>query len=84
MPVVQLDEDTTRNAGIELDDNPFAGVEGVRMLKPALEKGKAWSAQENGLDDGETVDGHEGMMRWRVFRPIIIVGGNFLVVLLVS
>ncbi|EDR00504.1 uncharacterized protein LACBIDRAFT_334125 [Laccaria bicolor S238N-H82] len=49
--VQQVDEDTMRNAGIELDDDPFARVEGVRMLKP--KKGKARS-----VDDGETVDGH--------------------------
>ena len=56
--VVQVDEDTIRKAGIELDDDPFARVEGVRMLKPATtKKGKARSA-ENGVDDGETVDGH--------------------------
>ena len=55
--VVQLDEDTIRNAGIELDEDPFARVEGVRMLKP--KKGKARSAESNGVDDGETVDGHE-------------------------
>jgi len=41
-----------RNAGIELDDDPFARVEGVRTLKPAMKKGKAWSAEENGVDDG--------------------------------
>ncbi|KAF8960759.1 hypothetical protein BDZ97DRAFT_1905766 [Flammula alnicola] len=33
-PVVQLDEDTIRNAGIPLDDDPFARVEGVTLLKP--------------------------------------------------
>jgi hypothetical protein len=53
-PVVQLDEDTIRNAGIELDDDPFARVEGVRMLKPAMKKGKV----QNEADDGETADGH--------------------------
>ena len=57
MPVVQLDEDTIRNVGIELDDDPFAGVEGVRKLKSGVKKRKAWFV-ENGVDDGVTVDGH--------------------------
>ncbi|KDR79455.1 hypothetical protein GALMADRAFT_1241203 [Galerina marginata CBS 339.88] len=34
-PPAQVDEDTIRNAGIPLDDDPFARVEGVTMLKPA-------------------------------------------------
>lgn len=33
-PTVQLDEETIRNAGIPLDDDPFARIEGVKMLKP--------------------------------------------------
>ena len=69
-PIVQLDEDTIRNAGIELDDDPFARVEGVRMLKPA-EKGKARSV-EYGVDDRVT-DMGRGMTRWRVFRPIVMI-----------
>ena len=59
MPVVQLDEDTIRNSLIESDDNSFARVEGVRMLKPTVKKGKVRSVQENGADDDETADGHE-------------------------
>ena len=51
MPVVQLDEDTIRSSLIDSDDNLFARVESVRMLKPAVKKGKARSAQENGIDD---------------------------------
>ncbi|KAF8900742.1 hypothetical protein CPB84DRAFT_1020541 [Gymnopilus junonius] len=31
--IVQLDEETIRKAGIPLDDDPFARVEGVKMLK---------------------------------------------------
>lgn len=34
-PVVQLDDETIRKAGIPLDDDPFARVEGVRMLRPS-------------------------------------------------
>jgi hypothetical protein len=57
-PVVQPDEDTIRNAGIELDDDLFAKVEGVGMLKPtAMKKGTARPA-ENGVGNGETVDGN--------------------------
>ena len=33
--VVQVDEETIRKAGIPLDDDPFARVEGVKMLKPS-------------------------------------------------
>jgi len=33
-PPVQLDEETIKNAGIPLDDDPFARVEGVKMLNP--------------------------------------------------
>ena len=50
-PLFSLTRARFRNAGIELDDNPFARVEGVRMLKPAVKKGEARSAQENGIDD---------------------------------
>ena len=70
-PVVQLDEDTIRNAGIELDDDPFARVEGARMLKPPVKKGKARSV-EYGVDDRVT-DMGRGMTRWRVFRPIVMI-----------
>ena len=53
------------------------------MLKPAVKKGKAQSA-EHGVDDGVTVDGQgRGMRRWRVFRPIdIIIRGSPVVVFL--
>ena len=51
MPVVQLDEDTIRNSGIELDDDQLARVEGVKMLTPAVKRGKAQSAREIGIDD---------------------------------
>ncbi|KAJ3504892.1 hypothetical protein NLJ89_g7703 [Agrocybe chaxingu] len=34
-PPIQLDEDTIRNVGIPLDDDPFARVEGVKLLKTA-------------------------------------------------
>jgi hypothetical protein len=37
-----------------LDDDLLARVEGVRMLKPAMKKGKV----QNEADDGETADGH--------------------------
>jgi hypothetical protein len=33
-PAIQLDEDTKSKAGIVLDDDPFARVEGVTMLRP--------------------------------------------------
>jgi hypothetical protein len=33
-PAIQLDEETIRKAGMPLDDDPFARVEGVKMLKP--------------------------------------------------
>ena len=33
--MVQVDEDTISKAGIPLDDDPFARVEGVKMMKPA-------------------------------------------------
>lgn len=33
-PVAQVDDDTIRKAGILLDDDPFARVEGVKMMKP--------------------------------------------------
>ena len=33
-PAIQLDEDTRSKAGILLDDDPFARVEGVTMLRP--------------------------------------------------
>ena len=33
-PAIQLDEDTKSKAGILLDDDPFARVEGVRLLRP--------------------------------------------------
>ncbi|CAA7270483.1 unnamed protein product [Cyclocybe aegerita] len=34
-PPIQLDDETIRNAGIPLDDDPFARVEGVKLLKTA-------------------------------------------------
>jgi hypothetical protein len=37
-PVAQLDEETIRKAGIPLDDDPFARVEGVKLLKPSSPK----------------------------------------------
>ena len=33
-PAIELDEDTKSKAGIVLDDDPFARVEGVAMLRP--------------------------------------------------
>ena len=71
LPAVQLNEDTIRNSGIELDDDQFARVEGVKMLKPAVKKGKARSV-EYGIDDRVT-DMGRGMTRWRVFRPIVMI-----------
>ena len=50
-PLFSLTRARFGNAGIELDGNPFARVEGVRMLKPAVKKGKVRPAQENGFDD---------------------------------
>ena len=34
-PAIQLDEDTISNAGLPLDDDPFARVEGVKLLRPS-------------------------------------------------
>ena len=64
-PVVQLDEDTIRNALIESDDDPFARVEGVRMLKPAVKRGKARSV-ENVVDDDDETDMGTGMTKGSV------------------
>ena len=50
-PLLSLTRPRFGNAGIESDDNLVARVESVRMLKPAVKKGKARSAQENGIDD---------------------------------
>jgi len=47
-PTVQLDEETIRNAGMPLDDDPFARVEGVKMLKPAT-GARHKSSKENSL-----------------------------------
>ena len=33
-PPIQLDPETRQGAGIELDDDPFAKVEGVKVLSP--------------------------------------------------
>lgn len=64
--VVRLDEDTILNAGIESDDNSFARVEGVRMLKPAAKKGEPRSAQENGVNDDDETDMGRGMTKGSV------------------
>jgi len=45
---VQLDEETIRNAGMPLDDDPFARVEGVKMLKPTS-GARHKSSKENSL-----------------------------------
>ena len=66
MPVVQLDEDTIRNGLIESDDNSFARVEGLRMLKPAVKKGEARSAQENGVHNDDETDMGRGMTKGSV------------------
>ena len=66
MPVVQLDEDTIRSSLIESDDNLFARVASVRMLKPAVKKGKARSAQENGVNDDDETDMGTGMTKGSV------------------
>jgi hypothetical protein len=47
-PTVQLDEETIRNAGMPLDDDPFARVEGVKMLKPTS-GARHNSSKENSL-----------------------------------
>ena len=61
-----------------MDDDTFVRVESATMSKPVMKKGKAWSA-ENGVDDGETVDGHGRVFR---FIIIVIIRGSPLVVLL--
>ena len=52
-PAIQLDEDTISKAGIPLDDDPFARVEGVTLLRPSnslkeKEKEKEKESSSNG------------------------------------
>jgi len=63
--VVQVDEDTISKAGIPLDDDPFARVEGVKMLKPAAttppptKEGKSRSTTKGSLKEKEGVNGSQ-------------------------
>ena len=50
-PAIQLDEDTISKAGIPLDDDPFARVEGVTLLKPSN------SLKENDKKDNDSIGG---------------------------
>ncbi|PPQ82613.1 hypothetical protein CVT24_005432, partial [Panaeolus cyanescens] len=52
--VDKVDEQTMRNAGIELDDDPFAKNEGVRMLKPT-QNGAAVAQDEISRASGSVV-----------------------------
>lgn len=59
-PVAQLDEETIRKAGIPLDDDPFARVEGVRVLNPSL------SPKNSGSKKGDVENGvHSTTLRQR-------------------
>ena len=53
-PAIQLDEDTRSKAGILLDDDPFARVEGVTMLRPLSSFG---GDMEEGKDRESVVGG---------------------------
>jgi hypothetical protein len=48
-PTLQLDEETIRNAGIPLDDDPFARAEGVKMLKPTSNTHKSSESLQEAL-----------------------------------
>jgi hypothetical protein len=57
-PVIHLDEETIRKAGIPLDDDPFARVEGVKMLKPTLTSSVRQRASKENLLSS-SADDHE-------------------------
>ena len=54
-PAIQLDEDTKSKAGILLDDDPFARVEGVTLLRPLSSY-----VEKEEEKDGESVNGDGG------------------------
>ncbi|KAF9531441.1 hypothetical protein CPB83DRAFT_891808 [Crepidotus variabilis] len=61
-PITHVDEETARNAGIPLDDDPFAKTEGVRMLKPtspSKRSGKSVKESTASIASGHERNGSE-------------------------
>ncbi|TFK23848.1 hypothetical protein FA15DRAFT_681011 [Coprinopsis marcescibilis] len=56
-----VDEETIRKAGIPLDDDPFAKVEGVRMLKPTSSPSKDGSIKRHRSKEAKA-NGEEGLL----------------------